>query len=67
METVSEVFHIIDTIIYDQEKTALLVDPLLTVGTARRVPRVNNTDEGQTAAGRQHWTDALKHRLSAHY
>ena len=43
------------------------VDPLLTVGTARRVPRVNNTDEGQTAAAGQHWTSALKHRLSAHY
>ena len=43
------------------------VDPLLTVGTARRVPRVNNTDEGQTAAAGQRWTGALKHRLSAHY
>ena len=44
-----------------------IVDPLLTVSTARRVPRVNNTDEVQTAAAGQHWTDAVKHRLSAHY
>ena len=43
------------------------VDPLLTVDTARWVPRVNNTDEVQTAAAGQHWTGALKHRLSAHY
>ena len=43
------------------------VNTLLTVGTARRFPRVNNTDEGQTAAAGQHWTGALKHRLSAHY
>ena len=43
------------------------VDPLITVGTARRVPRVDNTDDGQTAAAGQHWTGALKHRLSAHY
>ena len=43
------------------------VDPLVTVGTVRRVPRVNNPDEGQTAAAGQHWTGTLKHRLSAHY
>ena len=43
------------------------VDPLLTVGTARRVPRVDTTDDGQTSAAGQHWTVALKHRLSAHY
>ena len=42
-------------------------DPLLTVGTARRVPHVNNMDEGQTAAAGQHWTGTLKNRLSAHY
>ena len=41
------------------------VDPLLIVGTARRVPRVDNTDGGQTAAAIQHWTGALKHRLSS--
>ena len=43
------------------------VDPLLTVGTAHRVPCVNNTDEVQTAVARQNWTGALKHRLIAHY
>ena len=42
------------------------VDLLITAGTARRVPRVDNTDDGQTAADGQHWTGALKHRLSAH-
>ena len=41
------------------------VDPLLTVGTARWVPRVDDTDDGQTAAAGQHWTGALKHRLSS--
>ena len=50
---------------FDECKT--IVDPLLTVGTSRRVLRVNNTDDGQTAAAGQHWTGALKHRLSAHY
>ena len=41
------------------------VDPLLTVGTAWRVPRVDNTDERHTAAARQNWTgvEPLKHRL----
>ena len=43
------------------------VDPLLTVGTARRVPRVDNMDDGQTATSGQDWTGALKHRLSALY
>ena len=43
------------------------VDPLLTVGTARRVPRVGNTDDRQTAAAGQHWkgVDPLKHGLSS--
>ena len=45
----------------------MVVDPLLTVVTARRVPRVNNTDEGQKARAIQHWTGALKHRLSVRY
>ena len=41
-----------------------VVDPLLTVGTARRVPRVENMDDRQTAAAGQHWTgEPLKHRL----
>ena len=40
---------------------------LLTVGTARQVPRVCNTDDRQTGAARQHWTgvEPLKHRLSS--
>ena len=42
------------------------VDTRLTVGTARRVPCVDNTDDIQTAASRQHWTGKpLKHRLSS--
>ena len=42
------------------------VDLLLTVGTLRRVPRVDNTDDRQTAAVRQHWTgEPLKNRLSS--
>ena len=43
----------------------MCVDPLLTVGTARRVPCVGNTDDRQTAAARQHWAgvEPLKHRL----
>ena len=43
------------------------VDPLLTVGTARRVPRVGNTDDRKTAAAGQHWTGVkpLKNRLSS--
>ena len=43
------------------------VDTLLTVGTARWVPRVDNTDGRHTAADRQHWTGVkpLKHRLSS--
>ena len=49
------------------EVEVMVVDPLLTVGTVRRVPRVNNMDEVQTAAAGQHWTGALKHILSAHY
>ena len=44
-----------------------IVDSLLTVGTARRVPSEKNTDEGQTAVAVQHWTGALKNTLSAHY
>ena len=43
------------------------VDPRLTVGTARRVPHVDNMDDVQTAAAGKHWTDTLKYRLSAHY
>ena len=40
------------------------VDPLLTVGTARRVLYVDNTDDRQTAVAGQHWTgETLKHRL----
>ena len=40
------------------------VDPLLTIGTARRVPRVDNTDDRQIAAARKHWTgEPLKHRI----
>ena len=41
------------------------VDPPLTVGTARRVPRVDITDDRQTAAAGQHWTgvEPLKDRL----
>ena len=38
-------------------------DPLCTVGTGRRVPRVGNTDCRQTAAAGQHWTGL--HRLSS--
>ena len=49
------------------DKNDVIVDPLLTVGIARRVPCVNNTDEGQIAAARQHWTGTLKHRLRAQY
>ena len=43
------------------------LDPPLTVGTVRQVPRVGNTDDRQTAAARQHWTglEPLKHRLSS--
>ena len=43
------------------------VDPLLTVGKARRVPRVENTDDRQTAVVRQNWTgvEPLKHRLNS--
>ena len=43
------------------------VDPLLTVGTARRVSQVDNTDDRHTAADRQHWMGVkpLKHRLSS--
>ena len=43
------------------------VDPLLTLGTVRRVPRIDNTDERQTATAGQHWTGVhpLKHRLSS--
>ena len=42
------------------------VDPRLTVGTARRVTRVYNTDDRQTVAAGQHWTGKpLKHRLSS--
>ena len=42
------------------------VDPLITVGTARKVPRVENTDDRQTAAAGHHWTgEPLKHRLSS--
>ena len=42
------------------------VDPLLTVGTAWRVPRVDNTDDRQTSAAEQHWTgEPLKHILSS--
>ena len=40
-------------------------DPLITVGTVLRVQRVDNTDDGQTAAAGQHWTGTLKHRLSS--
>ena len=40
-------------------------DPLLTVGTSRRVPHVDNTDDRQIAAAGQHWTYTLKHRLSS--
>ena len=32
------------------------VDPLLTVGTLQRVPRIDNMDDSQTAAAGQHWT-----------
>ena len=39
------------------------VDPLLTVGTTRRVPRVGNKDDRQTAAAGQHWMGV--HRLSS--
>ena len=43
-----------------------IVDPRLTVGTARPVPCVDNTDNRQTAAAGQHWTgEPLKHRLSS--
>ena len=41
----------------------IIVDPLRTVGTARRVPHVGNTDDRQTAAAGQHWTGV--HRLSS--
>ena len=43
------------------------VDLLLTVGTARRVPRVGNTEDRYKAAARQHWTGVkpLKHKLSS--
>ena len=42
----------------------LNVDPQITVGTAWRVPRVDNTDHRQIAAAGQHWTGKpLKHRL----
>ena len=43
------------------------VDPLLTLGTAWRVPRVGNTDDSQTVASGQHWmgVEPLKHRLSS--
>ena len=42
------------------------VDPRLTVGTARRVPHVDNMDERQTAAAGQNWTgEAIKHGLSS--
>ena len=43
----------------------IFVDTLFTVGTAQRVPRVDNTDERHTAADRQNWTgvEPLKHRL----
>ena len=42
------------------------VNTLLTVGTARRVPCVDKTDDRQTAAARQHWAGKpLKHRLSS--
>ena len=52
----------------DREDTSSpIVDSLPTVGTARQVPLVNNTYEGQTAASGQHWTVAIKHRFSAHY
>ena len=40
------------------------VDPRLTVGTARKVPHVDNTDDRQTVAAGKHWTGKpLKHRL----
>ena len=42
------------------------VDPRLTVGTMWWVPRVDNTDDRQTAAAGQHWTGKpLKHKLSS--
>ena len=42
------------------------VDPRLTLGTARRVLRVDNKDDRQTAAAGQHWTgEPRKHRLSS--
>ena len=43
------------------------VDPLITVGTARQVPCLGNTDYRQKAATGQHWTgvERLKHRLSS--
>ena len=44
-----------------------VVDTLLTVGTARRVACIDNTDDRHKAASGQHWTGALKHILSAHY
>ena len=43
------------------------VDPLLTVGTVRRVPRVDNMDDRHIAEAGHHWTgvEPLKHRLSS--
>ena len=41
------------------------VDPLLSVGTARRVPRVENTDDKETAADGHNCTGALKHIISS--
>ena len=43
-------FCIITSLIY----VLLSVDPLLTVGTARQVLRIDNTDDRQTAAAGQH-------------
>ena len=33
----------------------IYIDPLLTVGTSRRVPRLVNTDKRQPAAAGHHW------------
>ena len=33
------------------------VDPLLTVDTARRFPRIDNLDDKHTSMTGQHWTD----------